>query len=48
MDYMVDILSENDYKRLILTTNRNIPAQWFYIKNGFVNNENRVVMIKEI
>ncbi len=48
MDYMVTILSDNDFKRFILTTNRDIPAEWFYIKNGFVCNEKRVVMIKDI
>jgi aminoglycoside 6'-N-acetyltransferase I len=48
MDYVIDILSDNDFKRLILITNRNIPAEWFYIKNGFFKNENRIVMIKEI
>ncbi len=36
------------YKRLILTTNRDIPPEMFYIKNGFFKNNDRVVMIKEI
>ncbi len=45
---LVDILQEEGYTRLTLLTNRNIPAEIFYLKNGFYNNEKRTVMVKTI
>ncbi len=48
LDYIADYLTVEDYKRLILTTNKNIPAEKFYNKNEFYINQNRIVMIKEI
>ncbi len=48
LDSIADYLIEDGYKRLILTTNKGIPAEKFYIKNGFHNNQDRRVMIKEI
>ncbi len=41
-------LAEEDYKRLKLTTNKEIPAEKFYIKNGFYKNNKRIVMVKDI
>jgi ribosomal protein S18 acetylase RimI-like enzyme len=48
LDYVKESLIEEDYRCLILLTNKGIPAEEFYIKNGFYNNQNRTVMIKEL
>jgi len=48
VDFLVDILREDGYTRLTLLTNKNIPAETFYLKNGFYNNEKRTVMVKTI
>jgi aminoglycoside 6'-N-acetyltransferase I len=48
VDFLVDILREDGYTRLTLLTNKNIPAETFYLKNGFYNNEKRTVMVKMI
>ncbi|MGZ7043989.1 MAG: N-acetyltransferase family protein [Methanobacterium sp.] len=48
MDYVKDSLRKEEYKRLTLLTNKGIPAEEFYFKNGFYNNENRIVMINEL
>ena len=48
VDFLVDILREEGYTRLTLLTNKNIPAEIFYLKNGFYNNEKRTVMVKTI
>lgn len=48
VDFLVDILREEGYTRLTLLTNKNIPAETFYLKNGFYNNEKRTVMVKTI
>ncbi|EKF86746.1 GNAT family N-acetyltransferase [Methanobacterium formicicum] len=48
VDYLVEILREDGYTRLTLLTNKNIPAETFYLKNGFYNNEKRTVMVKTI
>lgn len=45
---LVEILREDGYTRLTLLTNKNIPAETFYLKNGFYNNEKRTVMVKTI
>lgn len=42
------VLREEGYTRVILLTNKGIPAETFYLKNGFYNNENRTVMVKEL
>jgi aminoglycoside 6'-N-acetyltransferase I len=47
LNYVKESLIENDYRRLVLLTNKGIPAERFYIKNGFYNNQNRTVMVKE-
>ena len=48
MDYVEEELMKKDYRRLILTTDREIPAENFYKRKGFNNKENRTVMTKEI
>lgn len=48
VDFLVDILREEGYVRLTLLTNKNIPAETFYLKNGFYSNEKRTVMVKMI
>jgi aminoglycoside 6'-N-acetyltransferase I len=37
-----------NYVRLTLLTNRNFPAEEFYLKKGFNINEKRIVMAKDI
>lgn len=48
----LDIITENlnllGYTRLTLLTNKGIPAESFYLKNGFYNNMKRTVMVREI
>jgi len=46
MDYIKKQLIEEEYTRLVLLTNKGIPAEEFYIKNGFYNDNDRTVMIK--
>jgi aminoglycoside 6'-N-acetyltransferase I len=48
LNYVKESLFEDDYKRLVLLTNKGIPAEEFYIKNGFYNNKNRTVMVNEL
>ncbi len=48
LDYVTGILSKEGYRRLILLTNKEIPAETFYLKKGFSNNLKRTVMVKEI
>lgn len=48
VDFLVKTLREDGYTRLTLLTNKNIPAETFYLKNGFYNNEKRTVMVKEL
>jgi GNAT superfamily N-acetyltransferase len=48
VEALVNILQEEGYARLTLLTNKDIPAETFYLKNGFYNNEKRTVMIKEL
>jgi GNAT superfamily N-acetyltransferase len=48
----LDIITENlyqiGYTRLTLLTNKGIPAESFYLKNGFYNNFKRTVMVREL
>lgn len=48
LKYVKEYLKNENYERLILLTNKGIPAHEFYMKNGFNNNEQRTVMVKEI
>lgn len=47
LDFVGKILFDEGYTRLTLITNKGIPAESFYLKNGFYNNEKRTIMIKE-
>jgi aminoglycoside 6'-N-acetyltransferase I len=35
-----------DCVRLILLTNNDLPAKKFYLKRGFIINEDRIIMVK--
>ncbi len=48
MNYIKNSLIKEDYKRMVLLTNKEIPAEEFYIKNGFYTKENRISMVNEI
>lgn len=48
LNHVKDSLIEEDYSRLILLTNKEIPAEEFYVKNGFYNDQNRISMINEL
>lgn len=48
MDFVTNSLAANGYNRLILLTNKEIPAESFYLKNGFYNNYQRTVMVKKL
>ena len=48
MDNLVKILTEEGYVGITLLTNKKIPAETFYLKNGFYNNEKRTVMVREL
>jgi len=48
MDYLVKTLIEEGYVRITILTNKKIPAEIFYLKNGFYNNEKRTVMVREL
>lgn len=48
MDYIGDMVNMENCTKLILLTNRNFPAEKFYLKNGFDVRPERLVMIKEI
>jgi GNAT superfamily N-acetyltransferase len=48
IDYVKDSLNKEDYRRLVLLTNKGIPAEEFYVKNGFYTNQNRISMINEL
>jgi len=41
-------LAGENYISLTLLTNKEIPAEVFYLKNGFYNNLERTVMVKEL
>lgn len=48
MDFVTKSLAREGYTRLTLLTNKEIPAEKFYLKNGFYNNLQRTVMVKNI
>lgn len=48
MDYVTSNLASNGYMRVILLTNKDVPAESFYLKNGFKNNPHRTVMAKNL
>lgn len=48
LDYVTDSLDEEGYTRLTLLTNKEIPAEDFYLKNGFYNNLERTFMVKTL
>ncbi|HMK53245.1 MAG TPA: GNAT family N-acetyltransferase [Methanobacteriaceae archaeon] len=48
LDCVVNSLAEEKYTCLTLLTNKNIPAETFYLKNGFYNNLQRTVMVKKL
>jgi aminoglycoside 6'-N-acetyltransferase I len=48
LDYVVSELARERYTRLTLLTNKEIPAENFYLKNGFYNNQKRTVMVREL
>ncbi len=48
MDYVTSNLASNGYVRVILLTNKDIPAESFYLKNGFKNNPRRTVLVKTL
>jgi aminoglycoside 6'-N-acetyltransferase I len=48
LNFVTNILAEDGYTRLTLLTNKDIPAEAFYLKNGFYNNPKRTVMVKKI
>jgi aminoglycoside 6'-N-acetyltransferase I len=48
LDYVKNSLADERYRRLILLTNKEIPAEDFYLKNGFFNNLERTVMVKKL
>ncbi|MDO5836752.1 MAG: GNAT family N-acetyltransferase [Methanobacterium sp.] len=45
---LLKVLFEEKYNRVILLTNKGIPAEVFYLKKGFYNNEKRTVMVLEM
>jgi ribosomal protein S18 acetylase RimI-like enzyme len=48
MNYVKKSLNKEDYRRLVLLTNEGIPAEEFYIKNGFYTKQGRISMINEL
>lgn len=48
LNYVKESLIKLGYRQMVLLTNKEIPAEEFYIKNGFYNNQNRTVMSKEL
>ncbi|MCE5214343.1 MAG: GNAT family N-acetyltransferase [Methanobacterium sp.] len=48
MDIITNYLIKEGYSRLTLLTNEGIPAESFYLKNGFYNNLKRTVMVREL
>lgn len=42
-----ELLKKDDCDRISLLTNRDFPAEKFYLKNGFDINEERLVMVKD-
>jgi ribosomal protein S18 acetylase RimI-like enzyme len=48
LDCVSEYLNKEGYTRLTLLTNKKIPAEKFYLKNGFYNNPQRTIMIKDL
>ena len=48
INFMWEYLSQEGYERFILLTNKDIPAQKFYLKNGFKTNDDRLSMVKKL
>ncbi len=48
LEHVKNNLIEENYRRLVLLTNKEIPAEEFYVKNGFQISENRISMINEL
>ena len=48
LNYVKESLMAENYVRLVLLTNKEIPAEDFYIKMGFYNNQSRTVMVKDL
>ncbi|MCK9151386.1 GNAT family N-acetyltransferase [Methanobacterium alcaliphilum] len=48
MNVLSGYLSKKGYTRLMLLTNKGIPAENFYLKHGFYNRLERTVMVKEL
>jgi len=48
LESIAEYLAVEDYERLTFTTNKEIPAEKFYIKNGFYKKDKRIFMIKDI
>lgn len=48
LEIIANELTVEGYTRLTLLTNKGIPAEIFYLKNGFYNNLERTVMVKEL
>jgi aminoglycoside 6'-N-acetyltransferase I len=48
LDFVTNTLGEDGYTRLTLLTNKDIPAEEFYLKPGFYNNLERTVMVKKL
>jgi GNAT superfamily N-acetyltransferase len=47
LDVIKKILIKEGYARINLLTNKDIPAEKFYLKNGFKKNINRTFLVKE-
>lgn len=48
MDFVTQSLSNEGYTRLVLLTNKEIPAETFYLKNAFYNKLERTVMVRDL
>jgi len=48
LDNVSNYLLGAGYVRLTLLTNKGIPAEDFYLRNGFYNNQKRTVMVKKL
>jgi aminoglycoside 6'-N-acetyltransferase I len=48
MQHVEADLLMNDYSRIMLLTNKDLPAEEFYLKKGFNINQKRIIMVKNI
>jgi len=48
VNLLFKVLREEGYTRVILLTNKGIPAETFYLRNGFYNNENWTIMVRKL